>query len=406
MPRAAAPPIGHRRIYDGKRGSASWLPRRDRDKAEVLSTVASFQIEYRRCLDPAGRPAGSLPNFARDRDALVSLYRAMVLTRTFDAKAIALQRTGRLGTYPSCLGQEAVAVGLGAAMAPDDVLLPYAREQGAQFLRGVTPTELFLYWGGDERGSDFSGPREDFPICVPVATQAPHAVGVALAFQLRGEPRVAVCVLGDGGTSKGDFYEALNVAGAWRLPAVFVVTNNQWAISLPRTAQTAAATLAQKAIAAGFSGEQVDGNDVIAVRDVVRRAVARARDGGGPHLVEAITYRLSDHTTADNASRYRDDESVGRHWREDPIARLRAHLTAAHGWTKDDEEATLASCAADVDRAADEYLATPPQPPEAVFDYLYEQLPADLRGQRTTATTTPVAAARPDDGRAGRTDDG
>ena len=266
-----------------------------------MTTVASFEIPHTAYLDTSGHPARPLPAFARERDAVVSLYRAMVLTRTFDAKAIALQRTGRLGTYPSCLGQEAVAVGLGAAMSPDDVLLPYAREQGAQFLRGVTPTELFLYWGGDERGSDFGGPREDFPICVPVATQAPHAVGVALAFQLRGEPRVAVCVLGDGGTSKGDFYEALNVAGAWRLPAVFVVTNNQWAISLPRTAQTAATTLAQKAIAAGFSGEQVDGNDVIAVRDVVHRAVAHARDGAGPHLVEALTYRLSDHTTADNA---------------------------------------------------------------------------------------------------------
>lgn len=327
----------------------------------------------------------------------MALYRAMVLTRTFDAKAIALQRTGRLGTYPSCMGQEAVAVGAGAAMSPDDVLVPYAREQGAQLLRGVTLTELFLYWGGDERGSDFRGPREDFPICVPVATQAPHAAGIALAFRLRGEPRVAVCVSGDGSTSKGDFYEALNIAGAWRLPVVFVVTNNQWAISVPRSAQTAATTLAQKAIAAGFSGEQVDGNDVIAVRDVIQRAVGRARDGDGPHLVEAITYRLSDHTTADNASRYRDDESVGRHWREDPIARLRAHLTAAHGWTKDDEETTLASCATDVDRAAEEYLATPAQPPETIFDYLYEQLPADLAEQRRAVTEGSAMAARSGD---------
>ena len=363
-----------------------------------MTTVASFEIEYTGYLDASGRTTRPLPAFADDRDELVSLYRAMVLTRTFDAKAVALQRTGRLGTYPACLGQEAVAVGLGAAMSPGDVLLPYAREQGAQFLRGVTPTELFLYWGGDERGSDFSGSREDFPICVPVASQVPHAVGVALAFQLRGEPRVAVCVTGDGGTSKGDFYEALNVAGAWRLPAVFVVTNNQWAISVPRSAQTAAATLAQKAVAAGFAGEQVDGNDVIAVRDVVGRVLARARGGAGPHLVEAITYRLSDHTTADNASRYRDDESVGRHWREDPIARLRAHLTAAHGWTKDDEEATLASCAKDVERAAEEYLATPPQPPEAVFDYMYERLPADLRGQRMAATEARAAAVPSDAG--------
>ncbi|MYK88259.1 MAG: pyruvate dehydrogenase (acetyl-transferring) E1 component subunit alpha, partial [Acidobacteria bacterium] len=154
----------------------------------------------------------------------------------------------------------------------------------------------------------------------------------------------------------------------------------------------------QKAIAAGFAGEQVDGNDVVAVRDAVHRALAHARDGAGPHLIEAITYRLSDHTTADNASRYRDDESVGGHWREDPIARLRAHLTAAHGWSKNEEEATLASCAAEVDRAAEEYLATPPQPPEAVFDYMYERLPADLAEQRAAAAEARAAAARSDDG--------
>ena len=350
-----------------------------------VTTVASFEIAHTRFLDAVGQPTQPLPPFAQSRDTLVSLYRAMVLTRTFDAKTVALQRTGRLGTYASCLGQEAVAVGVGAAMKPEDVLLPYAREQGAQFMRGVTLTELLLYWGGDERGSDFKGPREDFPISVPVASHAPHAAGVALAFKLRKEPRVAVCVSGDGSTSKGDFYEALNVAGVWRLPVVFVVTNNQWAISVPRTAQSAAETLAQKAVAAGFDGEQVDGNDVVAVRHVLEGALDRARSGGGPHLIEAITYRLADHTTADNASRYRDDESVGEHWKEDPIARLRIHLTDAHGWTKAEEEAVLEASTAEVETATEAYLATPPQPPEAIFDYMYVELPANLAAQRAAA---------------------
>ena len=139
-----------------------------------------------------------------------------------------------------------------------------------------------MYWGGDERGSDFKGPRKDFPIAVPVASHVPHAAGVALAFKLRGEPRVAVCVSGDGSASKGDFYEGLNLAGVWQLPAVFVVTNNQWAISLPRSSQTAAETLAQKAIAAGCRGEQIDGNDIVAVRHAVAGALANARQGGGP----------------------------------------------------------------------------------------------------------------------------
>src|SRR6516225_7084584 len=180
----------------------------------------------------------------------------------------------------------------------------------AQLWRGVSLVELFLFWGGDERGSDFAKVREDFPICVPVATHTPHAVGVALAFKLRHQQRVAVCAFGDGATSKGDVAEALNIAGVWHLPLVFVINNNHWAISVPVTQQTAAETLAQKAIAAGIEGEQVDGNDIIAVREAVARAVAKARAGGGPHLIEALTYRLSDHTTADDARRYRSDTDV------------------------------------------------------------------------------------------------
>ena len=349
----------------------------------MSDTIATFDIRYTRFLDPSGRATQPLPDRASNRATLVELYRAMVLTRTFDAKAVALQRTGRLGTFASSLGQEAVAVGVGAAMAREDVLLPYAREHGTQLLRGVSLTELFLFWGGDERGSDYQGPREDFPVSVPVGSQIPHAAGVALAFKLRDEPRVAVAVSGDGSTSKGDFYEGLNLAGAWSLPAVFVVTNNQWAISVPRSAQTAAATLAQKAIAAGFVGEQVDGNDVVAVRDVVGRAVEHARRDRTPHLVEALTYRLGDHTTADNASRYRDDEIVGAHWQEDPIARLRTYLTNEHGWSKDEEEATLGSGSAEVEAAVEEYIATPPQPAGALFDYMFETLPEDLVRQRT-----------------------
>ena len=233
------------------------------------ATVARFEIRYSRFLDPKGNAVRALPDFATDRAELVALYRAMVLARAFDAKAVALQRTGRLGTFPSALGQEAVAVGIAAAMRKDDVFLPSFREHGAQLWRGVSMVELFLFWGGDERGSDFAEARQDFPICVPVATHAPHAVGVALAFKLRREPRVAVCAFGDGATSKGDVAEALNMAGVWRLPLVFVINNNHWAISVPVAQQTAAETLAQKAIAAGIEGEQVDGNDVIAVREAV-----------------------------------------------------------------------------------------------------------------------------------------
>ncbi len=347
-----------------------------------MRIVASFEVALRRCLGSDGVPVEVLPAFAGDRAAVVALYRAMVLARTFDAKAIALQRTGRLGTFPSSLGQEAVSVGLAAAMTPADVLVPSFREHGAQLWRGVTLEELFLFWGGDERGSAFSGPVEDFPVSVPVGSHVPHAAGAALAFKLRGEARVAVAAFGDGATSKGDFYEALNIAGVWQLPVVFVVANNQWAISVPRSAQTAAATLAQKAVAAGFEGVEVDGNDVLAVQQVVGEAVEKARAGGGPTLVETLTYRLGDHTTVDDASRYRDDEEVGRHWKEEPIARLRAYLTKAHGWSKEEEEALIEACAAEVERAAGAYLATPPQPAASIFEHLFAELPPSLAAQR------------------------
>jgi pyruvate dehydrogenase E1 component alpha subunit len=245
--------------------------------------------------------------------------------------------------------------------------------------------ELFLFWGGDERGSDFAEVHQDFPICVPVGTHAPHAVGVALAFKLRREKRVAVCAFGDGATSKGDVAEALNMAGVWRLPLVFVINNNHWAISVPVGQQTAAATLAQKAIAAGFEGEQVDGNDVVAVREAVGRAVAKAREGGGPHLIEALTYRLSDHTTADDARRYRSDSDVSPHWAEDPINRLRNFVVGRGTWAKADEERLLAEVSAEVEKAADTYLATPPQGPETIFDFTYKILPKDLAEQREAA---------------------
>lgn len=346
------------------------------------SQSAEPHIVCRRCLGPDGKPHHPWPNFAGRPEALIELYRAMVLTRTFDAKAVSLQRTGRLGTFASSLGQEAVTVGVGAAMRPDDVLLPSFREQGAQFIRGVSMVELLQYWGGDERGSDFAGPREDFPICVPVGTHAPHAVGVALAMKLRGEDRAAVCVMGDGATSKGDVYEAMNLAGVWRLPVVFVVNNNQWAISVPRKRQTAAKTLAQKAIAAGFPGEQVDGNDVIAVRHNVEEALERARTQGEPTLIEALTYRLSDHTTVDDASRYRDDTEVSAFWKEEPVARLRTYLVESNNWNKAQEDELLAECRRQVEQAAEQYLAIQPQAPEAMFDHLYAELPQSLIDQR------------------------
>ena len=215
-----------------------------------------------------------------------------------------------------------------------------------------------------------------------MGSQAPHAAGVALALKLRKQPRVAVCLFGDGATSKGDLWEAMNFAGVWKLPVVFVANNNQWAISVPLRMQTASETLAQKAIAAGFSGEQVDGNDVIAVRAAAESAIEHARTGNGPVLIEALTYRLSDHTTADDAARYRPPEEVKAHWREEPIARLRTYLVGQKAWGKTEEEQLAAECQQRVEAAVERYLAVAPRAPDTMFDHLYAELPKAYAGQR------------------------
>lgn len=350
-----------------------------------MTTVARFEIEFTQILDERGQLLGDVPESLSDPDAVIAIYRLMALTRAFDAKAIALQRTGQLGTYASSLGQEAIGASVGTAMRADDILAPTYREQAAQFARGVRMSELLIYWGGDERGSDFQGPREDFPICVPIGTQTCHAVGAACAFKLRNQPRVAVCMLGDGATSRGDFYESMNIAGAWKLPVVFVVNNNQWAISVPRSAQSAAETLAQKSIACGFEGLQVDGNDIFAVRWAIDRALEKARAGEGPTLIEALTYRMHDHTTADSAARYRSEEEVQAMRERDPLARTRAWLESNGGWTDADQRRLEEECEGEVDAAVAEYQALEPPGPEAMFDYLYETLPSALVAQREAA---------------------
>ncbi len=298
-----------------------------------MKVVARFEIPYYQILNEESQLVAELPAFAKDPKHLIRLYRLMVLNRVFDTKAIALQRTGKLGTYPSTRGQEAVFVGMGDALPKEDVFIPYYRDIGTLVQRGVKWSEILLYWGGDERGNCYESGGEDFPYSVPIASQTLHAVGVATAFKLRHEKRVVLVTCGDGGTSEGDFYEAMNLAGIWKLPVVFVVMNNQWAISVPRAAQTAAATLAQKAIAAGFSGEQVDGNDIIAVRDRVAVAVKNARDKQEPTLLEILCYRQSDHTTADDASRYEPKGMRETEWKKEPVARLRRYLESINAWT-------------------------------------------------------------------------
>jgi pyruvate dehydrogenase E1 component alpha subunit len=341
----------------------------------------------RQYISSAGDVVQGLPEFAKNPRNLVPFYRAMLLTRAFDEKAVSLQRTGRLGTYPSSLGQEAVGVGVAAAMRETDVLLPSFREQSAMLWRGVSIEEILLYWGGDETGNNFSKARNDFPICVPVGTHFSHAAGVGFALKSTGKEDVAVAIAGDGATSKGDFYESINLAGIWQLPVIFVINNNQWAISVPRSKQSASKTLAHKAVAAGIPGLQVDGNDVVAVRQVVSEALEQARKKNQPCLIEAITYRLTDHTTADDASRYRDDAEVSEHWASEPIKRMRIYLEQHAGWSRIEEETLLNKISNKIETAANAYLESAPQSVESCFDHLYAELPDSLSSQRLAALT-------------------
>ncbi|MGD0504340.1 MAG: pyruvate dehydrogenase (acetyl-transferring) E1 component subunit alpha [Steroidobacteraceae bacterium] len=357
-----------------------------------MPTVAEFKIEYKRILDPQGALVAEPPAFATDYEDVRGMYRAMTRERLFDAKAVNLQRTGQLGTYASSLGHEATHIGVGAAMRPEDVLAPVYREIGTQMWRGVTMTEILTYWGGDERGNDFAHARHDFPWCVPIATQCLHAAGAAMAFKVLGEPRCAVAYIGDGGTSEGAFYEALNLAGVRELPVVFVIVNNGWAISVPVAEQTATRTLAQKAVAAGIPGIQVDGNDVFAVRETVAAALQTARRGGGPTLIETLTYRLSDHTTADDSGRYRNPDEVKEAWALEPLIRVREYLAKAGAWSAADEQAWAQGCAREIDAAVNDYLKGPKPSTDAMFDHLFAEMPRHLAEQREVAR---IYAAKP-----------
>jgi len=333
-------------------------------------------------IDVEGKLTRPLPTGV-DRQWLLDCYQHMALIRELDRRAVALQRTGQMHTYPSCLGQEAIGTGIGMAMAVQDVFVPYYRDQALQVLRGVELHQILQLWGGDERANLVSGAAlNDFPNCIPIGTQMPHAAGVACALKLRGQQQAVVASCGDGATSRGDFYEALNVIGVWQLPVVTVINNNQWAISVPRRLQTAVPRLTDKALAVGIPAEQVDGNDVVAVYEAVSRALHRARCGKGGSLIEALSYRLGDHTTADDASRYRDAAEVHAAWEREPLRRLQHWLHEQAWWSPEQERVLQQTLATQVEEAVQHYLTLPAQPIEECFQHVFETPTPPLQAQR------------------------
>ena len=338
-------------------------------------------IQYLNCEGELSTQANSIP-LATDSKALIMLYQQMLRTRLFDQKAIKLQRTGLLGTYPSTYGQEAIAVAMGTAMQAEDIFAPYYREHGTLLMRGVSMTAIYQYWGGDERGSLYPNNSHDFPTCIPIASQCLHGAGAAFAIKHHQQQRAVVTTLGDGATSKGDFYEAMNVAGCWQLPLVFVINNNQWAISVPRERQTATPTLAQKAMAAAVDCVQVDGNDIIAMTAVLEQVLTQARNQHKPFVIEALTYRLGDHTTADDASRYCDAKALATALTEEPLIRLKNYLQTLNAWNESQDQALQIELQQEVETAVEAYLKIPPPENTAMFDFMYETTPAHLILQR------------------------
>ena len=353
-----------------------------------------FTIEHLSVLDADGSLDSALePPIPPDE--LKRLHRAMLLGRRFDERMLRLQRQGRIGTFAPIKGQEASQVGSVATLRRTDWVVPSFRESAAMLWRGWPMEKLLLFFAGYLEGGRPADDQHDLPVCIPVGTQLPHAVGLAYAAQYRGDDAVVMVYCGDGATSEGDFHEAMNFAGVWHVPMVFVVQNNQWAISIPLKKQTHSRTIAQKALAYGFPGLQVDGNDVLAVYAASREAVERARRGDGPTLIECITYRLGMHTTSDDPTKYRSAEEVAAWERKDPLTRFTAYLEKRNliepGLEEQIEE--------EIARAVRAFEATGPADPLAMFDHVYAARPAALEAQR--AEMQARAAEAPDEKPAG-----
>jgi len=349
----------------------------------MSTSVPTKSVPYLQILDESGTIVNPdlMPKLTDEE--LRALMHKMVFTRIWDGRAVKLTRQGRLGFYAPVAGQEASMIGSEAATTKDDFLLPSYRDVPQAVWHGWPLYQAFLYSRGHQHGGQFPA---DVNVMMPqiiIGAQIVQATGIAMAFKLKDEKRVAVTYIGDGGTSQGDFYEGINFAGAFHVPAVFIVQNNQFAISVPVEAQTAAQTLAQKGVAAGIPCMQVDGMDVLAVYAATKQAVDRAKNGDGPSLIESITFRYGPHTMAgDDPTRYRTKDMESDWEKKDPLVRFRTFLEKKGLWTQEDEDAVIEEAKNAVSAAlkqADEY---PKMTIPDLIDSMFEQLPADLLAQK------------------------
>ncbi|MEK6701849.1 MAG: pyruvate dehydrogenase (acetyl-transferring) E1 component subunit alpha [Planctomycetota bacterium] len=350
------------------------------------------KIEHLQILDENGVLDTAMtkdPALTLTDEQVLEHYQFMNVCRHMDEIAFKLQRSGRMGTYPQNKGQEATAIGVAAAaIKGTDWLIPCYRENAALWMHGLPMHYILLHWMGDERGNQIPEGVCQLPLCIPIGTQMLHATGIAWAFKMRKEPKVAITFFGDGATSEGDFHEAMNFASAFQVPCVFICQNNHWAISTPREQQMNSETLAQKAIAYGMPSMQVDGNDLFAVYQAAKEAIERARAGGGPTMLECVTYRLADHTTADDARRYRDSKEVEAWAAKDPMIRLRKYLTAKGLWSDEQQTAIEERAKAYVSEVVKTAEGIEKPSTNDIFDYTYATLPPELELQKRTMRTS------------------
>jgi pyruvate dehydrogenase E1 component alpha subunit len=319
-----------------------------------------------------------------DKKTLLNMYKTMALGRIADTKALQYQRQGRMLTYAPNKGQEAAQVGAAAAMQEQDWFVPAFRELNAMLYRGVTLEQIYLYWYGNEWGSHFDEGVKVLPINIIIGSQINHASGVAYASKILKKNEVAVASIGDGGTSHGEFYEGLNFASSFDLPLVVMIQNNQYAISTPRKKATKAETLAQKAIAFGIPGMQVDGNDILAMYVAMKESIEYARSGKGPVLIEAYTYRLGPHTTSDDPTLYREDKEVEMWEKRDPMIRFKKYLIDKGYWSEKEDKALEAEQTKFVGETFKKVEQSGTEELLDIFQYTYKEMTPQLKEQYET----------------------
>lgn len=346
-----------------------------------LSDFDPLQGMQLQVLAPDGEAEPALlPDF--DDATLQLIYQRMLAARLADRRCIALQREGRMGTYPPVEGQEGCQVGSALALAATDWIVPSFRELAVLLVREVPLSTIMLYWMGHEAGSCLPREQRVLPVAIPVGSHTLHAAGMAMAIRYQKLQDAVICYFGDGATSEGDFHEALTFAGVAKAPVVFFCQNNGWAISVPRKQQCAATSLAAKGVGYGMPGIQIDGNDPFAAYQATAAALARARAGEGPTLIEALTYRFGPHTTSDDPSRYRDEAEVEKRRPLDPLVRYRLFLQQRRLWSPEWEAELTSQTESWLEQAIAKAEAHPPPAPEEVFASMFAELPAHLRAQR------------------------